>query len=230
MGYIYLGLHMTKNWKELANPGQIPYPEEEWDIWAILGGRGSGTTRAAAEYVHEFASTGEPKRIVLAGLTITSIRNNMIEGPSGLLAVADEETRPSVRAGRTVWWPNGSSAQVFQVYGAKDILRGPQAELTWINDFHEFKKRTLTDARIMTRLGKSPKVILSASDPKDTPAFRRLRDWYHTDHRVAVNYLSTFDNVKNLDEKYVETLIRQSGGAAAEAMFYGKIPPPRPKA
>lgn len=54
----------------------------------MLGGRGAGKTRAGAEWVRAQAQARQPIRIALIGETLADVRDVMVEGPSGLIAVA----------------------------------------------------------------------------------------------------------------------------------------------
>jgi phage terminase large subunit-like protein len=74
-------------WRSKARANQLP-PDGEWLIWLILAGRGFGKTRAGAEWVQDIAEDGPPKRIALVGATAADVRDTMIEGESGILAIA----------------------------------------------------------------------------------------------------------------------------------------------
>ena len=45
-------------------PKQLP-PEGDWTTWLLMGGRGSGKTRAGAEWVHALALARPESRIAL---------------------------------------------------------------------------------------------------------------------------------------------------------------------
>ena len=92
----------------------------------MMAGRGFGKTRAGAEWIYALASGRPGVRIALVGATIGDARSVMIEGVSGVLAVARNRGRrlswePSL--GR-LKWPNGSEAALFSGDNA-DGLRGP---------------------------------------------------------------------------------------------------------
>ena len=103
-----------------------------WHTWLILGGRGSGKTRAGAEWVRAQA-IGEPpladrrsRRIALIGDTIAQVRSIMIEGVSGLMSIYPPDKRPKLEVSKNqLVRDNGTMAQLF---GADDpdSLRGPQ--------------------------------------------------------------------------------------------------------
>ncbi len=114
-----------ENW---ANDNQYPPKGEGWRVWLMMAGRGFGKTRAGAEWIFGLADARPGARIALVGATIGDARTIMVEGVSGLLAVAKLRRRrlnwePSLGRLR---WPNGSEAQLFSGDNA-DGLRGPGA-------------------------------------------------------------------------------------------------------
>ncbi len=127
-------------WRRDAMDTQWPAPGD-WTNWLLLGGRGSGKTRAGAEWVRA-AATGNrllfPKpceRIALVGETYGDVREVMIEGPSGLLAVHPRRERPNwISSRKRLEWPNGAIGQVFSSEDP-DALRGPQFSAAWSDDF-----------------------------------------------------------------------------------------------
>ena len=76
-------------WPFWARHSQWP-PRGDWVTWLLMGGRGSGKTRAGAEWVRGLAASGVGP-IALVGETITEAIVVMVEGPSGLLAVTPPE-------------------------------------------------------------------------------------------------------------------------------------------
>src|ERR1041385_4743957 len=64
-----------------------------WTTWLILGGRGAGKTRAGAEWVR--AQALDPSaRIALIGETGRDVREVMVEGVAGVLAVHESSLAP----------------------------------------------------------------------------------------------------------------------------------------
>jgi hypothetical protein len=114
-----------------AQQGQLPPHSEGWRVWLMIAGRGFGKTRAGAEWIHGLAMTGS-KSIALVGATIDEARRVMVEGTSGLLAVAWRNRvrvswEPSL--GR-IKWPKGSVATLFSGDNP-DGLRGPEHHVAW---------------------------------------------------------------------------------------------------
>ncbi|WP_428981892.1 terminase large subunit domain-containing protein [Oceaniradius stylonematis] len=115
---------------------QTPPRDRNWSTWLLLGGRGSGKTRAGAEWVHGLASAARPfgdgisAPIALIGETIADVRDVMIEGPAGILRSA-LYNRPVYEATRRrLVWPTGAVAQVFSAHDPGS-LRGPQFAAAW---------------------------------------------------------------------------------------------------
>ena len=69
-----------------ARPSQRP-PAGDWRVWAYVAGRGAGKTRAGACWVQHRAHNGIMKLGCLIAPTTADIRDVMVEGPSGLLAL-----------------------------------------------------------------------------------------------------------------------------------------------
>lgn len=75
------------HWRLWAHEGQLP-PEGDWLGWLILAGRGFGKTRAGAEWVRAVAESDGNARIALVGASLGEARSIMVEGDSGLMAIA----------------------------------------------------------------------------------------------------------------------------------------------
>src|ERR1700753_752552 len=72
---------LTRDWRFWARRSQLP-PDGDWRIWLFMGGRGSGKTRAGAEWIAEGVARGLYARVALIGATHNDARQVMIEGES----------------------------------------------------------------------------------------------------------------------------------------------------
>lgn len=118
-------IRLGRSWEWLARPSQLP-PEGGWSQWLILAGRGFGKTRAGAEWITRLARAQPEARFALVGATAHDVASVMIEGDSGLLAVAEADFRPEwVLSRRMLLWPNGAQATAFSA-AEPNQLRGPQ--------------------------------------------------------------------------------------------------------
>ncbi|WP_336966864.1 terminase large subunit domain-containing protein [Sphingobium aquiterrae] len=111
------------NWAVRARPEQMA-PAGGWRVWLVLAGRGFGKTRAGAEWVRGIAQGDGAARIALVGATPEQVRSVMVEGESGLLAIAPPDLRPVWRPTSGVLrWASGAEAHVF---GASSLSIGVQ--------------------------------------------------------------------------------------------------------
>ncbi len=138
------------DWLARARDDQLPpvvTPKgEPWHTWLLLGGRGSGKTRAGAEWVRAQATETLPiadrrsHRIALVGDTIGQVRSVMIEGLSGLMSIHLPAERPTLEASRNqLVWPNGTIAQMFAADNP-DSLRGPQFDAAWCDELCKWRR------------------------------------------------------------------------------------------
>jgi phage terminase large subunit-like protein len=165
------------DWPGWAHEGQIP-PDEDWHIWVLLAGRGFGKTRAGAEHVSGFARAAPDARIALVAATPEEARRVMVEGRSGLIAVA----RPGEERGRLIWEPSlgrlvfasGAEAQVFS--GANpDALRGPEHHFGWCDELAKWRRAEATWDNLMLglRAGTRPRALVTTT-PKPVAALKRI--------------------------------------------------------
>ena len=87
-----LPLFGDDGWIERPGNHQVP-PDEDapWRTWLLLGGRGAGKTRAGAEWVRALALG---RCGALVGESHADVREEMVAGESGLLAIHAPGERP----------------------------------------------------------------------------------------------------------------------------------------
>lgn len=125
-------LALDADFESWAHDQQLPPDGRGWRTWLMLAGRGFGKTRAGAEWIEKLARSRPGVRIALVGATLDEARRIMVEGVSGVLAVAKRN------GSRVVWepslgrltWRNGSQAQLFSGDNP-DGLRGPEHDFAW---------------------------------------------------------------------------------------------------
>lgn len=155
---------LLHDWRFWARPSQLP-PPGDWRVWLMLAGRGFGKTRAGAEWVRGIAETNRRARIALVGATAGDVRRVMIEGDSGLLAIAPPRLRPrwEPSLGRLSW---RSGAQAFVHSGeAPDGLRGPQFSHAWGDEVARWAwpQATWDNLSMALRLGEHPRALLTTT-------------------------------------------------------------------
>jgi phage terminase large subunit-like protein len=199
--------HLLHSWDLWAHAGQYP-DASDWRVWMILAGRGFGKTRAGAEWVKAAAAANPHWRIALVGATLDDVRQVMIEGQSGLLAIADAQDVP-------IWFPsqgklqfaNGATAYVYSAE-TPDKLRGPQHHIAWCDELAKWPHAEPTWDNLMLglRLADRPQAMVT-STPRPTPLLARLM----AEPGVVICTGRTRDNV-HLPTAFVEQVEAQYGG------------------
>lgn len=206
---------LYREWSLWARPDQLPPDSTSaglaWRVWLIVGGRGSGKTRAGAEWVRARASAGTGMRIALVGETIAEVRRVMIEGVSGLLAIHGYAERPTFEASKhRLTWPNGSIAEMFSAEN-REALRGPQFDAAWCDEIAKWREAEATwdMLQFALRLGERPQVVVTT-----TPRNVRLLKTIMKDEATAISRAPTSANRPNLAPAFIEEMIRRYGGTA----------------
>lgn len=165
-------------WAVWAHPGQhlgAGDARDDWRIWVILAGRGFGKTRAGAEWVSQVARDNPGARIALVGATIEDVRRVMIEGESGLLAVARDDEDPVWRSGLgELRFANGALAFAYSAE-APEALRGPEHQAAWCDEVAKWRNGNATWDNLMMglRLGTLPRIVVTTT-PRPVALLRRI--------------------------------------------------------
>lgn len=164
-------------WAVWAHEGQMP-PHDDWAVCVMKCGRGFGKTRAGAEWVSEKARANPGCHIALVAATPDEARQVMVEGRSGLLAVA----RDGDERRRLCWEPGlkrltfASGAKAFVYSGADgESLRGPEHHYAWCDELAKWKKPQIAWDNLMLglRAGARPQVMVTTT-PRAVPAMRAV--------------------------------------------------------
>jgi phage terminase large subunit-like protein len=181
----------------------------------VLGGRGAGKTRTGAEWVRAVVrrepgfAAAPVGRIALIGETQAAVRDVMIEGPSGLLAIHDPRSRPTWSPSlRRLEWSNGAVAHAFSSEDP-DGLRGPQFGAAWGDEIAKWRhpEETWDNLQFGLRLGTFPREVMTTT-PRPIPLLRRLL----ADAAVAVTRATTRDNAENLTPVFLDAVVGRYAG------------------
>lgn len=183
--------YLAYSWELWARPEQLP-PPGHWTTWLVLGGRGSGKSRLAAEQVRAWATTGSsPVKIALVAPTYGDARKIFIDGESGIGAIYPRDQRPRWIANKgEIQWPNGSIGWVYTCE-EPERFRNPQHHYCWWDEAAASSNAQECWALLSAtmRLGDNPQTILTTT-PKPHPLFRALlarEDTVHTTLRTKDN-------------------------------------------
>lgn len=227
--------HAGRDWLAKAHPHQLPpAATDAWTIWLMLGGRGAGKTRAGAEWVRGMVAnlpwlTDAPaRRIALVGDTFAAVRDIMIEGDSGLLAIHDPGERPTWSPSlRKLEWPSGAVAHAFSSEDP-EALRGPQFDAAWCDELAKWRhaQETWDMLQFGLRLGVRPREIVTTT-PRPIPLLRRLL----ADPAVAVTKARTADNAMHLAPTFLDGIVgRYAGTRLGRQELEGELIDDRPDA
>jgi phage terminase large subunit-like protein len=207
------------DWRLWQRPKQAT-PEGDWRVWLVLAGRGFGKTRTGAEFVREQVAAGHARRVALVGPTAADVRDTMIEGESGLLAVFPPDERPKYEPSkRRIAFHNGAVATAYSA-DEPDRLRGPNHDLAWADELAAWRYPEAWDMLMFgLRVGGHPRVVVTTT-PRPTALIRSLVD--RAD--VAVVRGSTYENRSNLAGPFlVEILERYEGTRLGRQELHAEI-------
>lgn len=182
-------------------------PHGDWRTWLILAGRGWGKTRTGAEWVIDRIEDGH-ERIALIGPTAADVRDVMVEGESGILAVCPEDLAPNYEPSkRRVTFSTGAICTTYSA-DEPDRLRGPQHDAAWADELAAWRYPEAWDQlQFGLRLGDDPRTIVTTT-PRPTKEIRELVAASTT----VVTRGSTFDNADNLAPAFLERILAKYEG------------------
>ena len=199
---------LLDHWENWAHAGQIA-PVGDWRVWIMRAGRGFGKTRAGAEWVSEIARTTPKAKIALVGATVDEVRQVMIEGESGLFAVArSTEWIGWRKSAGEVDFASGATGYVYSA-AAPEKLRGAQHNAAWCDELAKWRYgEAAWDNMILgLRIGDFPRVIVTTT-PRPVNLMRRVL----TGKDVIQTGGTTYDN-EHLPASFVTAMEQLYGGS-----------------
>ena len=165
---------LLTDWSGWAHPGQET-PPGDWRVWMMCAGRGFGKTRAGAEWVAAFARARPQAHIALVAATAAEGRRVMVEGPSGVLAVARFDGRVEwSRLRGEIRFPSGATATLYSA-AAPESLRGPQHDAAWCDELAKWRwgEAAWNNLMLGLRSGEHPRAVVTTT-PLPIPLVREV--------------------------------------------------------
>jgi len=184
-------------------PHQVP-PGGKWDVWLLLGGRGSGKTMAGTQYVLSHLREYKGKaRVGIGAPTIADARDVCAEGVTGLIGLAPHEFQYN----RSIGEARHKDGGYVKFLGSEEPARwnGPQWSLLWADELALWNEASWHQAQFGLRLGEHPKAIATTT-PKNRQFVRTLSELPTT----ATVKATTYDN-PTLSETVQDRLRKQYG-------------------
>ena len=202
--------HLLTDWAFQGRSTQQP-PPGDWRTWLMMGGRGSGKTRAGAEWVHALACRGgrhSDLRIALVAETLGDAREVMVDGVSGICRIARRMVPEFESSRRRLVWPNGAMAQIFSSEDPES-LRGPQFHYAWCDELAKWKyaQETYDMLQFGLRLGEDPRQLVTTT-PRPVPLLKRLM----ADKATRLVVMKTAENHATLAPGFLAALAERYGG------------------
>lgn len=213
------------DWRKWALPKQLP-PEGDWTTWLLMGGRGSGKTRAGAEWVRELARA-KVTPIALVGETMTEAISIMVRGESGIIAVHPDEDRPILRGGNRLIWPNGVEAWIMTA-SDPERFRGPQFAAAWCDEAGKWPRAedAFDQLQFGLRLGDRPRQLVTTT-PRPTKLIKRLL----ADPQTVTVRMTTEENKAQLAPQFLDAVVaRYRGTVLGRQELEGELIEDRPDA
>lgn len=205
-------------WKPRPNqiaPVRAPDdPAGDWLYWLLLAGRGFGKTRTAAEWILQRVAQGA-RHIIIAGATAGDVRDIIVDGESGILAISPPWNFPVYEPSKNrLTWPSGAKALCLSAE-EPDRFRGKQCDTFWLDELAAYApegdtagEEAFTQLLLGFRLGRNygvtPRGVISTT-PRPTRLIRRLVK----DSRAVITKGSTFENAANLTTEFLAEVKRK---------------------
>lgn len=191
-------------WQLHALPAQLR-PRVEKAIWLILAGRGFGKTRAGSEYTLDVCEDLAPFDGALISKSITDLRRDMLEGPSGLTACGRRRgIRVDYIANKALVLVHTARGVVrLHVMSAEqaEFGRGPNLSFFWADEvaawpaaaFELFRSSFLPSVRIPFADGSDTRGVITTS-PKPNAITRWLVTSPEMSPHVEITRGTSYEN------------------------------------
>jgi len=206
-------------WELWARSDQLP-PPGEWRVWLLRSGRGAGKTRTGAEWVRAHVEARTYRRIAIVGRTWADVRDVMVEGESGILAVSKPWFYPDYQPSRRLLvWPNGVIAKLYSA-NEPDLLRGPQHDAAWCDELASWRAPETWDNLMMgLRLGTDPRCVVTT-----TPRPTKLICSLIAKETTVETRASTYANRANLAAAFFDDIVSSyEGTRLGRQEIYGEL-------
>jgi predicted phage terminase large subunit-like protein len=207
-----LGIWQREKWLRSARPDQIP-PPGNWRIWYLMGGRGSGKTRAGAETLAHWEATNPPGWYAAVAPTFADAKDVCAEDPeSGLISVLGNRVDTYNRSLGEIFLKSGSRISLDGADDGALRIQGRNLSGVWCDEvglWHASQWERAWKVSVRLAVRKDPALIVATGTPKmGHPLVALLVN----DDRIPVSRLKTSDNVANLTPAALEAFYEEYAG------------------
>lgn len=211
-------------WRATGRPKQQA-PEQDWDTWGIMTGRGFGKTLSGAHWLGIEAASNPKTFWCCIAPTQNDVRYVNFEGPTGIITVMPPKLIVDYnKSDLLIYLWNGS---VIRGFGSEkpDRLRGPQHHGAWTDEVAawEYAEETWDMMEFGLRLGDRPRIMWTTT-PKPVEIIRTLvKNCKKDPARHVLIQGSTDENRENLNKKYYERVARYRGTKIGRQELEGEL-------
>lgn len=217
---VYTYPHARGSEREDGRGSQYPPLGIDWVVWLILAGRGAGKSKTGSEYTRHAAK--KISHLGLIGPTSSTLRNVMVEGPSGLIKSCEGagESFLYEPSKQRFTFQNGAIATLYTAEEPERI-RGSNLGFTWCDEPAFWSQAQTVWDMMMFALRDGPRPhVLATTTPLPSDFIKELVAREST--RVVTG--STYDNRANLPEVFFQQILdKYEGTYLGRQEIYGEI-------
>lgn len=194
------------DWSKLARREQLP-PDGDWRVWYMQGGRGSGKTRAGAEWLAKMALETPGEWGVVAP-TYRDARDVCVEGPSGLIKALGPHLNRWNRSMGELFLKNGSVIRCDAADDGGVRIQGKNLNGVWCDEiglWNRWERAWKESISFAVRV--EPALIICTGTPKRGHGLVQLLT-SSDNPSIAISRMKMRDNIANLSIEAVEDLER----------------------
>jgi phage terminase large subunit-like protein len=152
--------------------------------------------------------SGIGRRIAIIGATARDVREVMVGGEAGLLAISPPWCMPRYEPSKArIVWPNGAVGRLFSAEKPAR-LRGPAHDTVWGDEAAAWQYPETWDMAMMgLRAGDDPRAAITTT-PRPIPLIRELL----AEPGTAIVRGTTYDNRSNLPPSFLGRILRRYEG------------------
>jgi phage terminase large subunit-like protein len=202
--------HGDWTWRHSRTEQRVP-PGDDWRVWYLRGGRGSGKSRTGAETLSQWILDNEPGDWAIVGPTYGDARDVCVESESGMLACLGSAVVTWNRSIGELQIANGSRIYLDGGDDGAFRIQGKNLRGAWCDEIGLWRKgwRTAWQESLQFAVRLAPGRIVATGTPKSGhPLVKMLLDDPHT----IVTRMKTTDNAANLHPHALAELIRMYSG------------------
>jgi len=210
-------------WLKTRHVHQVD-PGGDWHVWMMLAGRGSGKSRAGAEWLGWESWCDPGSRSLVAAPTSGDLRDVCFEGESGLMAVIPPALVKSYsRSLHELILVNGSLIKGIPAT-EPERFRGPQWHRGWCDELAAWNhgggedEEAWDQIAFSMRLGENPQIFIST-----TPKPNRLVRSLLKRKDVRVTTASTYANLEHLAPTFREQILQYEGTKIGRQEIHAEV-------